>query len=163
VSLSRRCPVLTTFYVILTTLFFESAADLPSYAVIDFCGPGRVNAEHLIGVELFNSMGGHGMRLLNQGRDRLRELIVRDQGPRKCPDADSVLQCFNMAKAAARKVFLGDGYFFGPGVGVDGHIEETWFVEDKGKWHRIPPHPEPTHEISNATVRRSLVSSLLYY
>jgi hypothetical protein len=122
---------------------------LTSYAVIDFCSSGRVKAESLIGNDLFRAMEGHGMRLLNNGGARLRDLIV--YGGQGHPDVDRVLQCFREAEAKAQKVFLGEGYYFGTGVGPDGHIEETWFVEDNGKWHRIPPSPdEPSHEICNA-------------
>ncbi len=58
---------------------FPSPADLPSYAVIDFSRSGGLGAEHVVKA-LFDTMERHGMRILNNGRSHLNQLIVRHPG-----------------------------------------------------------------------------------
>lgn len=150
---------------------FQSPADLPSYAVVDIARPSGLGADHVMKA-LFDTMERHGMRILNNGKAHLRNLIVRHQGGL---DTDSVSQCFSVlevrpgccfltfprqqvmrsAEEAARRAkecFLQNtNMYFGCSIENDGKLQDTWLIKHNGEWHRIPREPNQfTHVITNA-------------
>lgn len=79
----------------------HSPADLPSYAVVDIARPSGLGADHVMKA-LFDTMERHGMRILNNGKAHLRNLIVRHQGGL---DTDSVSLCFGALEVRPDVVF----------------------------------------------------------
>lgn len=127
---------------------FYSPADLPSYAVVDIARPSGLGVEQVM-KSLFDTMERHGMRILNNGKSHLRNLIVRHQGGL---DTDSVMRSAEEAARRAKDCFLqSTNMYFGCSIENDGKLQDTWLIKHNGEWHRIPREPNQfTHVITNA-------------
>lgn len=75
--------------VIHNSIIIYRAAELPSYAVIDFCSTSKPSAQDTM-LDFFAAMERHGMTIPNNGRSKLNDLII--SAPPHL-DLDSVSMC----------------------------------------------------------------------